>query len=277
VTLPRRYHRLDRVQPGFRADHRLLTDPTKGNVMRAGTIAIVAATVVALGGMSAAAAASAGGPASGTPTRSVNHGRFTNPRENPYFPLKPGTVFHYRGTDDGEKFTERVEVTRSTKKIQGVTTTVVRDVVRRADGSVAEKTDDWYAADNHGNVWYFGENTATYDESGHLESREGSFQAGVDGAVVGIIMPAHPKPTDAYRQEFYRGHAEDQAWIVERGMSTTVPYGRLHDVVRSFEWTRLEKKVMSEKLYAPGLGLVRERDTAGGSEFFALVSVTHQT
>jgi hypothetical protein len=243
--------------------------------MRAGKLAILAATVVALGGMSAAAA-SAGGPAAGAATRRVNHGQFTNPRQNPYFPLKAGTVFHYRGTDDGEKFTERVEVTNRTKKIQGVTTTVVRDVLRRADGSLAEKTEDWYAPDHHGNVWYFGEKTATYDESGHLESREGSWQAGVDGAVAGTIMLADPKPTDAYRQEFYRGHAEDQAWIVERDISTTIPYGKVHDVVRSFEWTRLEKKVMSEKLYAPGLGIVRERDMAGGSEFFTLVSVTHQ-
>jgi len=243
--------------------------------MRASRIAVVAATVVAVGGMSAAAA-SADGPAAGAATHKASHGRFTHPRQNPYFPLRPGTVFHFRGTDDGEKFTERVEVTRETKRIQGVTTTVVRDVLRRADGSLAEKTDDWYAPDNRGNVWYFGEKTATYDENGHVESREGSWQAGVHGAVAGTIMPAHPKPTDAYRQEFLRGHAEDQAWIVEGGITTTVPYGKVRNAVRSFEWTRLEKKVMSEKLYAPGLGIVRERDIAGGNESFVLVSVTHQ-
>jgi len=157
--------------------------------------------------------------------------------------------------------------------IQGVRTTVVRDVLRRADGSLAEKTEDWYAPDNHGNVWYFGEKTATYDENGHLESREGSWQAGVDGAVAGTIMPAGPEPTDAYRQELYRGHAEDQAWIVEGGITTTVPYGKVRHVVRTFEWTRLERKVLSEKLYAPGLGIVRERDLAGGNETFVLVSV----
>jgi hypothetical protein len=241
--------------------------------MSASRIALAAATVVAIGGMSAAAAVASGTFADAS-THSSHGGQFTNPRQNAYFPLRPGTVFQYQGTDDGEKFTERVEVTSSTKKIQGVETIVVRDVLRREDGSLAEKTDDWYAPDNHGNVWYFGEDTATYDENGHVESREGSFEAGVDGAVAGTVMPAHPEPTDAYRQELYRGHAEDQAWIVERGLTTTVPYGKLHDVLRSFEWTRLESDVMSEKLYAPGVGLVRERDTAGGNESFVLVSVT---
>lgn len=206
----------------------------------------------------------------------VDPGHFNHPQQNPYFPLRPGTVSRYRGTDDGERLRERVHVTHQTKRIQGVTTTVVRDVLRRADGTLAEKTRDWYAADNDGNVWYFGEATATYDEHGHIESREGSWQAGVDGAVAGKIMPAHPRPTDAFRQEFYPGEAEDQAWIVQRDATTTVPYGKLHHVVRSFEWTRLEKNVLSLKLYGRGLGIVREKDMSGGNESFVLVSVEHR-
>jgi hypothetical protein len=206
----------------------------------------------------------------------VKPGQFDSPKQNRYFPLHPGTVLRYRGTDDGERFHERVRVTHRTKRIQGVTTRVVSDVLRRADGSLAEKTRDWYAPDNAGNVWYFGEATATYDERGHIESREGSWRAGVHGAVAGKIMPANPRPTDAYRQEYRRGHAEDQAWIVQRNSHTTVPYGTLHHVVRSFEWTRLEKKVLSLKLYAPGLGIVREKDMSGGNEKFVLVSVHHR-
>ena len=167
-------------------------------------------------------------------------------------------------------------VTHRTKVIQGVTTTVVSDVLRRGDGSLAEKTRDWYAPDDDGNVWYVGEATATYDRHGHVESREGSWQAGVHGAVAGTIMPADPRPAQAYRQELYPGHAEDQAWIVQRDASTRVPYGRLDHLVRSFEWTRLERDVLSLKLYAPGLGIVREKDMSGGDESFALVSVHHR-
>jgi hypothetical protein len=107
-----------------------------------------------------------------------------------------------------------------------------------------------------------------------VRSREGSWEAGVDGATAGTIMPADPVPTDAYRQELYRGHAEDQAWIVRRGYRVDVPYGTVDHVVKSFEWTRLEPNVVSMKAYAPGLGIVQERDVAGGNERFVLVGVS---
>jgi hypothetical protein len=207
--------------------------------------------------------------------RSAPIARFDQPRQNSYFPLRPGTVTRFRGSDEGKRFVEKVKVTRRHKLIQGVRTTVLRDVLRRSDGSLAEKTHDWYAADNNGNVWYFGEATATYDQNGDVGSHEGSWRAGRHGAVAGLIMPSHPKPTDAYRQEFLVGHAEDQAWIVQRHATVTVPFGKLHNVVRSFEWSRLEKGVVSVKLYARGLGIVREKDLTGGSEVFDLTSVTH--
>jgi hypothetical protein len=243
--------------------------------MKVSKLSVIAAAVLTVAGISAVSA-SARGPAPSAQDAAVNPGQFDKPQQNPYFPLRPGTVSRYRGTEDGDKYRERVVVTGRTKVIQGVTTTVVSDILRRADGSLAEKTRDWYAPDNDGNVGYFGEATATYDEHGDVESREGSWQAGVRGAVAGTIMPADPRPTDAYRQELYRGHAEDQAWIVQRNASTTVPYGTLHALVRSFEWTRLEKKVLSLKLYAPGLGIVREKDMSGGNESFVLVSVHHR-
>lgn len=264
--------------------------------MKVSTLTVLVAAVVSVGGISAVAASDRG-PAPNAPNApnatdtmratdrtdapdatgpTVDPGQFSDPRQNPYFPLRPGTVSRYRGTEDGDAYRERVVVTRRTKVIQGVATTVVSDILRRADGGLAERTRDWYAPDNDGNVWYLGEATATYDEHGHVDSREGSWQAGVRGAVAGTIMPANPRPPDAYRQELYRGHAEDQAWIVQRNASTTVPYGTLRRLVRSFEWTRLEKRVLSLKLYAPGLGIVREQDRSGGNESFVLVAVHHR-
>jgi hypothetical protein len=87
-------------------------------------------------------------------------------------------------------------------------------------------------------------------------------------------MPASPRPTDAYRQEYWRGHAEDQAWIVQNQASITVPNGTYHHVVRSYEWSRLEKANVSVKFYARGLGIVAEHDVAGGTENFTLGGVT---
>jgi hypothetical protein len=200
--------------------------------------------------------------------------RFDKPVANPYFPLTPGLVTRLRGIDGGKRH-EVVRVTGRTKQIQGVAATVVKDVLRRAgDGTIAEKTYDWYADDNDGNVWYLGEDTATYDRHGHVRSREGSWEAGVDGATRGTIMPAHPAVTDAYRQEYWKGHAEDQAWIVQRGRLTTVPAGTYDHVVKTLEWSRLEPGGVSVKLYAPGVGIVAEHDLSGGNETFQLTSVS---
>ena len=205
----------------------------------------------------------------------VNPADFSAPVANPYFPLKPGTVLVYRGTEGSDRLVEHLRVTGRTKTIQGVTTIVITDVLFR-NGRLGEKTTDWYADDNSGNTWYFGEDTAVYDPQGHVTSREGTWMAGVDGGIAGIIMPADPKPTDAYRQELLAGHAEDQAWIVERHGRLTTPVGRVTDVVRSYEWTRLEPNVVSLKLYAPHLGIVQEGDIAGGTEFLRLVAVHHR-
>ena len=226
--------------------------------------------------LTVAAAVSIGpAAASSTPTtaEAPTSVDFSHPRANPYFPLRPGTTTILRGREDGERLRERVHVTYRTKVIQGVRTRVVRDVVRHADGSLAEKTLDWYAADSSGNVWYFGEATAKYDDRGHVESREGSWQAGRHGAVAGMIMPANPHAGQAFRQEYYVGHAEDQAWIVGNHARTRTPLRRFTHVVRSFEWTRLEPGIISEKLYARGVGIVKERDRDGGNETFQVVAV----
>jgi hypothetical protein len=221
-----------------------------------------------------------GGPAGAmphpgvSPAAAVDPADFTTPVPNPYFPLEPGTVSFLRGSEDGERLLNRTSVTPWKKVIQGVTTTVVNDVLYEG-GVLREKTTDWYAPDNAGNVWYFGEATAVYNNQGHVVDTEGSWQAGVDGAVAGIIMTANPGPTDAYRQEFYRGHAEDQGWIVARHQVADVPYGKVTDVVRSYEWTRLEPGVVSLKLYGPGLGIIREKDVAGGTELLELTRVEH--
>jgi hypothetical protein len=208
------------------------------------------------------------------PAAAVDPADFTAPVPNPYFPLEPGTVSFLRGSEDGKRLLNRTTITPWKKVIQGVKTTVVNDVLYEG-GVLREKTTDWYAPDDSGNVWYFGEATAVYNKQGRVVDTEGSWRAGVDGAVAGIIMPANPGPTDAYRQELYRGHAEDQGWIVARHQVADVPYEKVNDVVRSYEWTRLEPDVVSLKLYGPGLGIIREKDVAGGTELLELIRVEH--
>ena len=231
---------------------------------------IVAVTAAALAATTAAGVTFASG---GSSTAGPDPANFTHPQQNPYFPLTPGFLTKFRGTDSGHVFHERVLVTHSTKRIQGIAATVILDVLRRSDGTLAEKTHDWYAADNNGNVWYMGEDTATYHRDGSVGSREGSWQSGVHGAVAGVIMPADPKPTDAYRQEFWPGHAEDQGWVVSAHERRHVPAGSYRNVVRTYEWSRLEKNVVGLKFYAPGVGPIIDREIGG--EDFVLVSVSH--
>jgi hypothetical protein len=242
--------------------------------MKKRSIALATIVMVSTGFLLAGHASGSGDRAGASARAKIDPAHFTTPQPNPYFPLEPGSVFIGRGSEDGERLNERLTITSFKKVIHGVTTTVVHDVLY-SEGTLQEKTVDWYAADNSGTVWYFGERTAVYDKKGQVVSREGSWQAGVNGAVAGIIMPANPMPTDAYRQEFYKGHAEDQGWIVSRHEAVNVPYGHIEQVVRSYEWTRLEPGVVSVKFYGPGLGIVREKDVSGGTEELELVRVEH--
>jgi hypothetical protein len=189
---------------------------------------------------------------------------------NPYFPLKPGTVLIYKGMKDGQQQTDRVEVTHRTKTIEGVKATVVHDVATH-EGNVLEATFDYYAQDKAGTVWYFGEDTKAF-ENGHV-STEGSWLAGRNNARPGIIMEADPHVSNGYRQEFLKGHAEDQAWIVATRATFHVGYGTFSPAIKSFEWSRLEPNVIDEKDYGRGVGIIREISRTGAIETSFLVHV----
>ena len=197
-------------------------------------------------------------------------GNFVTVVDNPFFPLKPGTVWVYEGIRDEQTQRDEVAVTNRTKVVDGVTAVVVTDVATHA-GELLEKTEDWYAQDKQGNVWYLGEDTASYS-NGKVESREGSWTAGVDGAVPGIIMPAHPGVPFAFRQEYLRDHAEDTSWVVDEAQTVKVPYGTLTGAIRTLEFSRLEPEVVDTKYYAPGIGIVREVSLSGPKENADLVS-----
>jgi len=192
--------------------------------------------------------------------------------DNPYFPLPVGRTLVYRGVREGVTQIDRVTVTSKTRTIQGVTARTVRDVARHA-GHLLEKTRDWYAQDDTGNVWYLGEATKSF-EGGKVDT-SGSWRWGVNGGKPGLIMEGTPHVPDGYRQECLQGEAEDTAWVVSIGGSTTVPYGPVHRVLRTFEFARIEPNVVDQKLYGPGLGIVAETTLHGAPETSFLVRVKH--
>jgi hypothetical protein len=183
---------------------------------------------------------------------------------NPWFPLKPGTTFVYSGEKDGARGRDVVTVTHRTKLIQGVRCTAVSDR-SYLRGYLSERTTDWYAQDVHGNVWYFGEATAELNKAGKVTSREGTWQAGIDGARAGIFMPAQPRVGQSFRQEYLKGHAEDHFQVIRLSGQSML----------TKEWTPLEPDTLDHKRYRRGTGLVEEETVKGGNEHWTLADVRH--
>ncbi len=191
---------------------------------------------------------------------------------NPYFPLRPGTTFRYRGTKDGRPTIDVFRVTGRIRQILGVPCVGVSDRLYES-GKPAERTTDWYAEDRHGRVWYFGEETAELSPTGKVTSTEGSWQTGVKGAKPGIFMTRAPHRGQSFRQEFYRGEAEDHFRVIRLDARASVPAGRFPHALETREWTPLEPGVIDRKLYVRGIGEVSEETLKGPLETSRLLSV----
>jgi hypothetical protein len=195
--------------------------------------------------------------------------------DNPWFPLTPGTVLRYAGEDDGVPARDILRVTHRIKRILGIPATVIDDRVYM-HGRLRERTHDYYAQDRQGNVWYLGEDTATLRPDGQVQSREGSFRAGRNGARGGIFMPAEPHPGQTGWQEFSIGHAQDRYRILNRHTHVRTPAVRSHHAMLVQETTPLEPGVVDHKVYVRGIGTVREETVKRGNERYQLVSVRHR-
>jgi hypothetical protein len=221
-------------------------------------------------GASVVAALAVSPPASPTPSP-PDPARFVRTVDNPWFPLRRGATFVYRGVKDGKPSRDVVHVTSQTKLIQGVYCTAVSDRLYIA-GKLAERTTDWYAEDRSGTVWYFGENTAELDAKGKVTSTEGTWQSGIDGAEAGVFMPMRPQVGQQFRQEYYKGQAEDHFRVLSLTASVTTPAVSSKRALLTKEWTPLEPGVLDHKYYVRGVGLVDERTIKGGDERNTLVS-----
>jgi len=194
------------------------------------------------------------------------------PVDNPWFPLTPGTTLAYRGVKDGQPSRETFTTLSKTKTIQGVPCTVVSDRLYLT-GKLEERTLDYYAQDNDGTVWYFGEDTAELNPDGSVKSTEGTWLSGRDGAEAGIFMPAEPQVGQSFRQEYFKGHAEDHFRILDLAASVKTPGATSDQALLSEEWTPLEPNVIDHKYYVRGIGTVLEQTAKGPLERNTLVEV----
>ena len=215
-------------------------------------------------------------PIHGKYSPTIDPSNFVTTIDNKYWPLIPGTAFHYKGVKEGVRQTDVEIVTNQKKQILGIPCTVVRDTVYQG-GKAVERTFDWYAQDKAGNVWYMGED-ALERKNGRMAKASDSWVSGVNGGKPGIIMPGNPQPGDAYRQEYYPpGQALDEAHVLKLDGSWTVPYGGKHTgLLVTSEYSPLEPQT-EQKYYQPGLGEVEERVVKGHHEEFHLVDITHKS
>jgi hypothetical protein len=231
-------------------------------------------TIICLGTLAASAfigspAAFAALPIPALPSPSA----FVSRVDNPWFPLTPGTVYRYRGVKDGKPAVDVLTVTHLVDVIRGISATVLHDKLY-LNGTLAERTTDWYAQDKRGSVWYLGEKTATLDARGRVKSTDGTWKAGVGGAKAGIFMPGHPFVGEQARQEYFKGHAEDQFKVLNLSTRITTPGASSRHALLTQETTRLEPGVVDHKFYVKGVGTVLEVAVRGGTERLTLVSVT---
>jgi hypothetical protein len=198
----------------------------------------------------------------------INPADFSTTIDNPYFPLVPGTRFIYEASTPDGRERNVVEVTADTKTVMAVSTRVVHDVVL-VDGKPEEETFDWYAQDTEGNVWYFGE--ATKALGGPTVDTSGSFEAGRDGALPGIVMPGHPMVGDHYRQEYYKGEAEDTGKVLSLTGTESTPFtGPRSALLVTEDVNPLDPAAAVEnKYYAEGVGLL----VTGPAERSELVAI----
>jgi hypothetical protein len=192
--------------------------------------------------------------------------------DNQWFPLVPGMTWAYRGVKDGQPSREIMVATSQTKTIQGVPCTVVSDKLYLS-GALEERTLDYYAQDKDGNVWYFGEDTAELKPDGSVKSTEGTWLSGRDGAEAGIFMPADPQVGQSFRQEYYKGQAEDHFRILSLSEQVKTPGATSDQAMLTMEWTPLEPNVVDHKYYVQGIGTVLEQTAKGPLERNTLVSM----
>lgn len=182
---------------------------------------------------------------------------------NGFFPLVPGRTLIYEKVTNGG--VERIETTATTTTtvIDGVTCRAV-DTVEFFNGELYERTTDWFSQHDSGAVWYFGELSIGY-AGGFVDTIEGSWRAGVDGAEPGVKMPAAPAAAMTGRIEYKVDDAEDITTVISLNETVTLSNGTVYTgCVVIEEWSPLEPGERDRKHFAPGIGLVLEVNVETG-------------
>jgi hypothetical protein len=209
-------------------------------------------------------------------------GRFTRPLDvdNQMFPLTAGTQFTYRGTivEGGAAKPHSVvfTVTDLSKVVDHVRSVVAwdRDFLR---GKLQEQELAFFAEDDRGNVWNFGEYPEEY-QNGKFTGAPSTWIRGTAGAYGGIHMLARPTAGAHYREGLVPSIGfDDVSRVARTNAATCVPAGCYRHVLLINETSPNDPASGHQlKYYAPRVGLVRVGARGGDSqEFLTLVAVRH--
>jgi hypothetical protein len=245
-----------------------------GIARRARWVAVAPVIAIGAAGVASGPAQDNHGLPEGREPSNLDPADFTTKIDNPYYPLRPGDRRVYRETaPDGTRLKIVDRVTHRTRLIaNGVTARVIIATVTNRGGKLVEHTEEWFAQDRAGNVWYLGEDTTSY-ESGKPD-KHGSFEAGRNGAEPGVQMPAKPRAGMRFRLEGgYETGAADHTEVLSVGEEQVeVPFGHFRKTVMNRDFTPLEPKVSELWFYAKGVGAVLAVELSDGDHREELVS-----
>jgi hypothetical protein len=186
-------------------------------------------------------------------TFKVDKAKLADTGEGTYFILEPG----YKLILEEGKDTLTITVLDETKMVEGVKCRIVEERETKG-GKLEEVSRNYFAIDKAtGDAYYFGEDVDMYDKDGKVKSHGGSWLSGVGGARFGMLLPGKPKVGARYQQEMAPKVAMDRAEVVSITEKANVPAGEFTNCLKTKESSGLESAV-EEKLYAPGVGLLRD-------------------
>lgn len=210
------------------------------------------------------------------PTPAADPADFVDEVDNPLLPLKPGATWRHRGHSGGETVTSTTEVLAGSRDVQGVATTVVRQVVRVGDAE--SEVERYYAQDRAGNVWLFGVEVRTplpaaarSDGAAAVPLLE-SWRAGEGGAEAGLAVPAEPRVGDGYLTGTRPDGSGERREVRSADAELMLEYGDLDGLLRTQVTSELEPGVVRQRYHAPGVGLVLDEVLVGGDASLELVA-----
>ena len=156
----------------------------------------------------------------------LNPADFTTTIDNPWWPMRPGSRWVYR----------KVPTARGARAMVVVAAAEARHCqrrhgprrARRCHGArrAVEVTDGLVRAGPGRERLVPRRGDGRVAGTGRPSQPRGSFEAGVDEAQAGVIMPARPRPGPSpHRQEYRAGEAEDRAVVLSLRERVEVPMG----------------------------------------------------